>query len=691
LLVAGGDRTDPTDQSDPTDRSDEFDRRRFCLLFAPLDRFSKGKAPSMSKTLTFKILEAHLLEGRLVPGEEIAIRIDHTLLQDATGTMAMLEFEALGLDRVLVDLAAQYVDHNLLQTDFKNADDHRYLQTAAARYGIHFSPPGNGISHQAHLENFGRPGLTMLGADSHTPAAAGLSMLAMGAGGLDVALAMAGRPYHLSCPKVLGVKLTGKLPEWVSAKDVILEMLRRYDVKGCLGMVVEYYGPGVATLSAEDRAVIGNMGTELGATSSIFPSDEETRRYLRAQGREEAWQPLAADDGAEYDATEEIDLATIEPLIACPSSPGNVVPIREVAGTKVDQVIIGSSANSGFKDLMRVVYIARGRHSAPQTDFHINPGSRQVLVNLAESDGILPLMMGGAKIHQSGCLGCIGMGQAPGTDQVSLRTFPRNFPGRSGTQGDKVYLCSPETAVASALKGVITDPRDLGEAMAYPPSGIPEKFIIDRSSIVFPSEELLRTEVVRGPNIKPFPEFEELPETLRAEVVIKVADNISTDTIMPAGNKVLPLRSNIEAISEFVFYQIAPDFHARCREKGNVAVVGGDNYGQGSSREHAALAPRYLGVRLKLAKNFARIHKANLCNFGILPLTFKNPADYDRVKEGMTLEIADVRNRIASGDRELPVKVDGGTIIALLDVSDRQRASLLAGGTLNQVRRELGN
>jgi aconitate hydratase len=644
----------------------------------------------MPKNLTHKILKAHLLEGKLEPGEEIAIRIDHTLLQDATGTMAMLEFEALGLDRVRVDLAAQYVDHNLLQTDFKNADDHRYLQTAAARYGIHFSRPGNGISHQVHLESFGRPGLTLLGADSHTTAAAGLSMLAMGAGGLDVALAMAGRPYYLPCPRVLGVRLTGQLSDWVSAKDLILEMLRRYDVKGCVGMVVEYYGPGVATLSVEDRAVIGNMGTELGATSSVFPSDEQTRRYLRAQGREETWQPMAAGERAAYDLTDEIDLSTVEPLIACPSSPGNVVPVREVAGTRVDQVIIGSSANSGFKDLMRVVHVVKGRHSAPETDFHINPGSRQILENVAEAGGVLPLMLAGAKIHQSGCLGCIGMGQAPGTGQVSLRTFPRNFPGRSGTKDDRVYLCSPETAAASALAGVITDPRELGRAISYPESDIPEKFLVDRSSIVFPSEELRRTEVVRGPNIKPFPELEALPDDLRVRVALKVGDNISTDTIMPAGNKVLPLRSNIEAISEFVYYQVAADFHTRCRELGRAAVVGGDNYGQGSSREHAALAPRYLGVRIKLAKSFARIHKANLCNFGILPLTFKDPADYERVEEGMTLEIAEVRKRIAAGDRELPLKIDGREIPALLDVSDRQRAGLLAGGTLNQVRGELG-
>jgi aconitate hydratase len=531
----------------------------------------------------------------------------------------------------------------------------------------------------------------MLGADSHTPAAAGLSMLAMGAGGLDVALAMAGRPYYLPCPKVLGVKLTGKLPDWVSAKDIILEMLRRYDVKGCLGKVVEYYGPGVATLSVEDRAVIGNMGTELGATSTIFPSDERTRGYLQAQGRSSAWAALEADAGAEYDEYAEIDLSVLEPLIACPSSPGKVVTVREVAGMPVDQVIVGSSANSGLKDLLRVVRIVEGRHSAPHTDFHINPGSRQVLENVAEADGILPLMMAGAKIHQSGCLGCIGMGQAPGTGQVSLRTFPRNFPGRSGTKDDQVYLCSPETAAAAALRGVITDPRDLDEEIAYPQIEDPRERLVDRSSIVFPDEEGLATEVLRGPNIKPFPQLDPLPETLRVAVAIKVGDNISTDAIMPAGNKVLPLRSNIEAISEYVFYQLCPDFSDRCRALGRVAVVGGDNYGQGSSREHAALAPRYLGVRLKLARSFARIHKANLCNFGILPLVFKDPADYEKMEEGMTLEMPDIFRRIQRGDIELPVSLEGEQIMAVLEVSERQRKSLLAGGTLNYVRQELGN
>jgi len=643
----------------------------------------------MATNLTRKIIEAHLVEGQLQPGEEIAITIDHTLLQDATGTMAMLEFEALGLDGVRADLAAQYVDHNLLQTDFKNADDHRYLQSACARYGVHFSLPGNGISHQVHLENFGRPGLTMIGADSHTPAAAGLSMLAIGAGGLDVALAMAGRPYYLPCPKVLGVKLVGRLSPWVSAKDVILEMLRRYGVKGCVGMVVEYHGPGVAGLSVEDRAAIGNMGTELGATSSLFPSDDNTRQYLVSQQREDAWQPLAADDGAAYDENDEIDLAKVEPLIACPSSPGNVVAVREVAGTQVDQVIIGSSANSGLKDLLRVSRIMQGRHSAPRVDFNINPGSRQVLENVIVEDGLMALMMAGAKIHQSGCLGCIGMGQAPGTGQVSLRTFPRNFPGRSGTDDDKVYLCSPETAAAAALKGIVTDPRDLAGEMAYPEIDDPPHRLVDRTSIIYPSDELKSTEIVRGPNIKPFPQLSPLSDDLKLKVAIKVEDNISTDTIMPAGNKVLPFRSNIEAISRFVYYQRNPEFHEHCRRLGETAVIGGENYGQGSSREHAALAPRYLGIRVKIAKSYARIHKANLCNFGILPLTFKKPEDYDLIQDGSKLELTDIKTHLEKGETEIPVLVEGHEITTQLEVSDRQRQSLLAGSKLNLVRKEL--
>jgi aconitate hydratase len=643
----------------------------------------------MAKNLTHKILEAHLVEGKIAPGEEIGIRIDHTLLQDATGTVAMLEFESLGMDSVSVEVAAQYVDHNILQTDNKNADDHRYLQTASARYGIHFSAPGNGVSHQVHMERFGVPGKTLLGSDSHTPGAAGVSMLGIGAGGLDVALAMAGRPYYLPCPKVLGVKLTGQLPDWVSAKDVILEMLRRYDVKGCVGKIIEYYGPGVKDLSATDRETIGNMGTELGATTTIFPSDENTRAYLEAQGRGAAWTKSKADQGASYDEQDEIDLSSLEPLIACPSSPGNVVPVREVAGLKVDQTIVGSSVNSSFRDLMVTAKIMEGRHHHPDTSFHINPGSRQVLENVADQGGGLSLLIAGARIQESGCLGCIGMGQAPGTGQVSLRTFPRNFPGRSGTKDDKVYLCSPETAAAAALKGVITDPRDLAKEMDYPRVNDPEKYLIDESSITFPSDELRKTKVIRGPNIKPLPEMAPLPETLEAEVAITVGDDISTDTIMPAGNKVLPFRSNIEAISEFVYYQIDPDFHKESKQKGAVVVIGGENYGQGSSREHAALAPRYLGVRAKIAKSFARIHKANLCNFGILPLTFKDPKDYDRLKKGAEVVFPHVRMHVEKGDREIPVKVDGSSVVTLLDVSNRQRNFLLAGGALNFVKGEL--
>ena len=643
----------------------------------------------MPKNLTHKILEAHLVEGQIVPGEEIAITMDHTLLQDATGTMAMLEFEALGIEKIEAELSSQYVDHNLLQTDNKNADDHRYLQTASARYGLHFSPPGNGISHQVHMERFGVPGKTLVGADSHTPGAAGVSMLGIGAGGLDVAMAMAGRPYYFPCPKVMGVKLTGELPDWVSAKDVILEMLRRYDVKGCVGKIVEYYGPGVKCLSATDRETIGNMGTELGATSSLFPSDENTRAYLHAQGRGDAWRNLQADEDAEYDEYEEIDLSSLEPLIACPSSPGNVVTVKEVAGLKVDQAIVGSSANSSFRDLMVAAKIVEGRKRHPEISFHINPGSLQVLENITAQGGIISLLMAGARIQESGCLGCIGMGQAPGTGQVSLRTFPRNFPGRSGTKDDKVYLCSPETAAAAALKGVITDPRDLEVEMSYPRIKDPEKYLIDETAIISPSPEMRKAEVVRGPNIKPFPELAPLPETLEAEVAIRTGDNISTDGIMPAGSKILPLRSNIEAISEYVFYQLDPEFSKTCKEKGTVLVVGGENYGQGSSREHAALAPRYLGVRAKIAKSFARIHKANLCNFGILPLTFQNKDDYERFDKGGNVVFPDIRAHIQKGDREITVEVDGHPVVTLLDVSDRQRHHLLAGGALNYVRDEL--
>ncbi|MFA7061562.1 MAG: aconitate hydratase [Pedobacter sp.] len=640
----------------------------------------------MLKNLTTKILEAHLVEGELIPGKEIAIRIDHTLLQDATGTMAMLEFIAMGLPRVKVGLAAQYIDHNLLQTDYKNADDHAFLTSAAMKFGVHLSKPGNGVSHQVHLERFGVPGITLLGADSHSPTAAGISVLAIGAGGLDVALAMAGHPFNLLCPKVMGVKLTGTLPDWVSGKDVILEMLRRHTVKGGIGKVIEYYGPGVGNLSATDRATIGNMGAELGATSSIFPSDERTREFLVSQGRGECWTPLAADEGATYDEYDEIDLSTMEPLIACPSSPDNVVLVREVEGIKVDQVLVGSSVNSSFRDLMTVCRILEGQRISSNVSFHINPGSRQALENVADQGGIVTLLMAGAIIHQSGCLGCIGMGQAPGTNQVSLRTFPRNFPGRSGTKDDNVYLCSPETATAAGIYGVITDPRKLGELKSYPAVQNPKKYLLDDSGIIFPLDDSASIEIKTGPNIIPLSDFEALPDTLLAEVVLKVGDNITTDHIMPAGNKVLPLRSNIPAISEHVYEQVDPDFPARAKKAGNGIIIGGENYGQGSSREHAAIAPRYLGIRAKIAKSFARIHMANLVNFGILPLVFKNPAEIDLFDQGDQVSFPDLRRLVESGASEIPVFVNGREVTTLLEISDRQRQELLAGGTLNFVK-----
>ena len=640
----------------------------------------------MPKNLATKILEAHLVEGELSPGKEISIRIDHTLLQDATGTMAMLEFIAMGLPRVKVELAAQYIDHNLLQTDYKNADDHAFLTSAAMKFGVHLSKPGNGVSHQVHLERFGVPGKTLLGADSHTPTAAGLAMLAIGAGGLDVALAMAGHPFNLPCPKVMGVRLTGKLPDWVSGKDVILEMLRRHTVKGGVGKVIEYFGPGVATLSVTDRATIGNMGAELGATSSIFPSDERTREFLVSQGRGDSWQPLAADEGASYDEYDEINLSMVEPLIACPSSPDNVVRVADVEGVKVDQVLVGSSVNSSYRDLMTVCRILEGQRIASHVSFHINPGSRQALENVADQGGIVTLLMAGANIHQSGCLGCIGMGQAPGTNQVSLRTFPRNFPGRSGTKDDKVYLCSPETAAAAGIYGVITDPRKLGKIKPYPAVQNPLQYLLDDSSVIFPMEDTADVEITTGPNIVPFPAFEALPDTMQAQVIIKVGDNITTDHIMPAGNKVLPLRSNIPAIAEYVFEQIDPGFPDRARMAGNGVVVAGENYGQGSSREHAAIAPRYLGIRVKIAKGFARIHKANLVNFGILPLVFRDVSDYDLLEPGDEVAFSNVRRLVESGATEIPVVVNGREMVTILDVSERQRKELLAGGTLNFVK-----
>ena len=642
----------------------------------------------MGDNLATKILREHLVEGELVAGREIALKIDQTLLQDATGTMAMLEFMATGLPRVKVGLAAQYVDHNLLQTDNKNADDHAFLASAAQKFGVFLSKPGNGVSHQVHLERFGVPGTTLLGADSHTPTAAGLGQLAIGAGGLDVALAMAGHPFSLTCPRIWGIKLTGALQPWVSGKDLILELLRRHTVKGGVGKIIEYYGPGVATLSATDRATIGNMGAELGATSTVFPSDHRTRDFLEAQGRGEVWRELLADPDAGYDDHDEVDLSQVVPLIACPSSPDNVVPVSEIEGLKVDQVIVGSSVNSSFRDLMTVCRILEGRRIAKGLSFHINPGSRQVLENVVAQGGFIMLLLAGGQVHQPGCLGCIGMGQAPGTNQVSLRTFPRNFPGRSGTKEDRVYLCSPETAAAAGVYGVVTDPRKLSELLPWPAVQNPDRYLVDDAGIAPPPEDGSAVEIVTGPNIVPFPEFPALPDRLEVEVIIKVGDNVSTDTIMPAGNKVLPFRSNIPAISKFVFEQVDPEFAARASAKGDGAVIGGENYGQGSSREHAALAPRYLGIRVKIAKSFARIHRSNLINFGILPLTFKDKSDYDRINQGDRIQLAGIRELVAKGAVEIPVTVNGTEMIALLDVSERERRDLLSGGLLNRVKEE---
>lgn len=622
----------------------------------------------------------------MVPGEEISIHVDQTLTQDATGTLVYLEFESLGIPRVKTELSASYVDHNLLQTDFKNADDHRFLQSMAAKYGVYFSRPGNGISHQVHLECFGSPGKTLLGSDSHTPTGGGIGMLAIGAGGLDVALAMAGKPFYLKAPGILGVRLTGEFSPWVSAKDVILEMLRRFSVKGGVGKVIEYFGPGVSTLQVPDRATIANMGAELGATGTVFPSDENTRRFLEAQGRGERWKEFLSDPDAEYEEITEIDLSSLEPLIACPSSPDNVRKVSDVAGTQVHQVIVGSSVNSSFRDLMITALAMKGRTTHPRVSFEINPGSRQVLENVAAKKGLLYLIHSGARIHQSGCLGCIGMGQAPGSGTVSLRTFPRNFPGRSGTQEDQVYLCSPETAVAAAVFGEITDPRRLGD---YPRVELPERFIINDENILPPAGDPSAVEIVRGPNIQPFPDLAPLAEELEGEVLLKVGDNITTDHIMPAGNQVLPLRSNIPAISAFVFRAVDASFSERARQREVGFVIGGENYGQGSSREHAALAPRYLGVAAKIVKSFARIHKANLINFGILPLEFSDPLDYDKVAQGDKIRIPGVKKILAGGGNEIPVLVGDRKIMTRISVSERERAALIAGGLLNLMRKEL--
>jgi len=647
----------------------------------------------MSLNVSQKLIKSHLLEGDMIPGEMIGIHIDQTLTQDATGTLVMLELEAMGLKRAKTEVSVQYVDHNLIQADFKNADDHLFLQSACERFGLWFSRPGNGVSHPVHMQRFGKPGKTLLGSDSHTPAAGSLGMLAIGAGGLDVAMAIAGHPFYLTMPKIFGVKLTGKLPEWVSAKDVILEMLRRHHVDGGLGHIIEYYGPGLKELTPMDRHVIANMGAELGATSTVFPSDEAVHQFLREQDRGQDWIELVADPGAEYDRYEEIDLSTLEPLIAKPSSPDAVVPVREVAGMEIYQSYIGSSANPGYRDFAIAAQMVKDRRVANMVSFDINPTSRQLLEELIEAGEMNHLIHAGARLHQAGCNGCIGMGQAPASGKVSLRTVPRNFPGRSGTKEDQVYLCSPETAAASALRGVITDPRELG--IPYPKVKIPKKHILNQEMLIppLPLEEATKVELVKGPNIQTLPPLDVLPDRLELPILLKVGNNISTDEIMPAGARVLPYRSNIPKISEFVFEVVDPTYPKRALERkppGSHAIIGGENYGQGSSREHAALAPRYLGLRMVIAKGFARIHRMNLVNFGILPLIFSDPSVYDRLELNDVILMENVREQLAGStkDRTLTLSMPRKklTFTVSHNLFPRMIEVILAGGLTNWTR-----
>ncbi len=635
----------------------------------------------MSKSLSEKILEAHLVEGKIVPGEQVGLRVDHTLTQDSTGTLAYLEFEAMHIPQVKTKLSLSFVDHNMLQNDFRNADDHRFLQSIATKYGIVFSRPGNGICHQLYLERFARPAYTLLGSDSHTPTAGGMGMIAIGAGGLDVALAMAGEPFHLEMPSILGVKLTGALSPFVSAKDVILEVLRKLSVKGGVNKILEYFGAGVRTLSVPERGTIANMGTETGATTSVFPSDAVTRAFLKAQGREDQWVELEADEGAQYSNVLEVNLKEIEPLIALPHSPDNVKTVSEVEGTPVNQVCIGSCTNSSLRDLKMVAALLKDKKVNDNVSLTISPGSRQVLEHLTASGELRHLVRAGARILENACGPCIGSGQAPPTDGVSLRTFNRNFRGRSGTQSAKVYLVSPETAVAAALYGEISDPRKLGK---YPEVSLPENFIINDGMFIFPSEKAHVVEVVRGPNIKPLPLFQPLADKLVGEVLLKLGDNVSTDDILPGGSEILSLRSNIPEISKHVFRYVDPTFAGRALEKGGGFIVGGENYGQGSSREHAALAPKYLGVKAILAKSFARIHLANLVNFGIVPLTFVDKADYSGIVQGDVLEF-DIKGL----KKALYVKNVTQNVEMQVDLvpSGHERTVLEAGGKLAAVSR----
>ncbi len=649
-------------------------------------------------TVAYKILKEHLVSGKLIPGEEIAIRIDQTLTQDATGTMAYLQFEAMGVDRVKTELSVSYIDHNMLQTDFRNPDDHKYLMSIAKRYGIWLSKPGNGICHQVHVERFAKPGKTLLGSDSHTPTSGGVGMIAIGAGGLDVAAAMAGEPFYLKMPKIVGVKLTGKMPEWVSAKDIILELLKRLTVKGGVGKIFEYFGEGIKELSVPERATITNMGAELGATTSIFPSDEITRAYLKAQGREQDWIELLPDPDAEYDEVIEINLSELEPLIACPHSPDNVVPVREVEGIKVDQVVIGSCTNSSFVDLTRAGKMLEGRKVHPDVIFAVAPGSKQALELITQNGILLNFLKAGARILESACGPCIGMGYAPPSGGVSIRSFNRNFEGRSGTPDARVYLASPEVCVACAIAGEIIDPRKLAEkeGIKWIRVELPERFPYGDEAFIppLPEEEAREVEIYRGPNIKPLPEFDEMPELIEGEVSLIVGDNITTDHIMPAGAKILPLRSNIYAISEYVYHYVDPEFVSRAKkirdEKGKAnIIIGGENYGQGSSREHAALAPRFLGVRAVIAKSFARIHHANLVNFGIVPLEFVNKEDYSKFSLGDEIEIPELTQRLQAGQEVVVInKTTGEQIVCKYNLTPKQVSVLLAGGLLNWIKKK---
>ncbi len=637
----------------------------------------------MSDNIVKKILRNHLVSGELKPGTEIGIRIDQTLTQDATGTMSYLQLETLGIEKVRTETSVSYIDHNTLQNSFENADDHRYLQSVAARYGIYFSRPGNGICHQVHLERFGKPGKTLLGSDSHTPTAGGLGMLAMGAGGLDVAVAMAGSPFYLVMPEVIKIDLKGTLPPWTSAKDIILEVLRRLTVKGGVGKILEYGGEGVNKITATERATIANMGAELGATSSVFPSDEITRDFLRAQGREKDWQPLQASENAFYDDIVTIDLTELEPMAACPHSPDKVYPVQEIGPIKVNQVAIGSCTNSSYSDMMLVAGILRGEVIHRDVSLVIAPGSRQVLEMLARNGALADLINAGARIMEPACGPCIGMGQAPPSGGVSVRTFNRNFPGRSGTRDAGVYITGPAVAAITALRGELSDPRELGD---QPMVATPENFLVDDGMIIPPPEDGTKVEISRGPNIKPLSRFEPLPEELSGEVLLKVEDNITTDDIMPAGSKVLPLRSNIPAISEYVFNPVDPGFPARATEKTGGFVTGRENYGQGSSREHAALAPRHLGLKAVLVRSFARIHHANLVNFGILPLIIPDDETYDKIEQGDELRIPGVRDKLDEGKLEVINETKGTRFTVTHNLSPRQAEIIKAGGLLNYTR-----